>query len=114
MPRAMTVPHRPWRPAQYRRDRRGAPSSCGFRQRREALGERGKLGPTDAAEVAPATDAKILGPFEVRLVGEVVLGISEIGLHRAHGEADVLTDSLETACVPRMAGDLALAQVHFE
>src|SRR5215813_4158719 len=108
----LTRPRRPSSPRAYRRDLRGG-SSCLY----GLLGGRGEgrqLGAADCAEVAPPADSQLLRLLEVRLLGEIALGVLEVRLHGAHGEPDVLPHAVEADLVPGMRDDLALAQVHLE
>src|SRR4029453_19187082 len=62
----------------------------------------------------PAADADGLRLLEVGLAGNVLLGILEIRLHRAHRQPDEVPDPIEALPVPGMRSHLALAQVHLE
>src|SRR5437899_1536231 len=66
------------------------------------------------AEVAPLADAQVFGLLEVVDRGDVGRGIHEVGLHRAHREAELLLDGLEPLVAPRELGHLRLAQVRLE
>src|SRR5438445_1318762 len=66
------------------------------------------------AEVAPLADAQVFGLLEVVDRGDVGRGIHEVGLHRAHREAELLLDGLEPLVAPRELRHLRLAQVRLE
>ena len=63
-------------------------------------GKWGQLRTAHAAEVAPAADADVLGLLEVGLAGDVLLGILEIRLHRAHRQPDEVPDAVEALFNP--------------
>src|SRR5881396_386434 len=70
-----------------------------------------ELGAADRAEVAPATNPKVLGLLEVGDGRDVRRRIREIGLHRPDREAELLANRLEPLVAPVDPRHLRLAQV---
>src|SRR5437773_5926343 len=73
-----------------------------------------ELGAADRAEVAPATNPKVLGLLEVGDGRDVRRRIREIGLHRPDREAELLANRLEPLVAPVDPRHLGLAQVRLE
>src|SRR2546428_8127507 len=73
-----------------------------------------ELGAADRAEVAPATNPKVLGLLEVGDGRDVRRRIREVGLHRPDREAEPLANPPEPAVAPMPPRHLPLAQVRLE
>src|SRR3989442_4741235 len=73
-----------------------------------------ELGAADRAEVAPATNPKVLGLLEVGDGRDVRRRIREVGLHRPDREAELLANRLEPLVAPVDPRHLGLAQVRLE
>src|SRR2546428_7028264 len=73
-----------------------------------------ELGAADRAEVAPATNPKVLGLLEVGDGRDVRRRIRQIGLHRPDREAELLANRLEPLVAPVDPRHLGPAQVRLE